>query len=617
MTDTASMRDETVSAAAPAGTGMAATAPARSYTAGAIVKRLAREHLKPHLGRIGIAVACMLVIAASTVASMWLLKPAVDQVLVEKDETLLWIIPGAIVAVFTVKALAQIAQGMLMGFVGFRIISDLQIKLFGRVVHSDLSRLNETHSGRFTASFINDTQVIKRAVGNGITDIAKDGATALGLIVFIYTQHLTLAFFATVVLPVIAVLMRRLGKRTRKAAKKSMAETGTMATLIAESLDGIRIVKAYGQEEREIARMAESVERRMRFQLKAIYTRVMSSPLTEFITGFGLAAVIFYGGYEVINGRLTSGTFVAILASIMSMYQPLRSLANLNTVLSEGIGAAQRVFKVIDIEPEIQDAAGAGTLTVRNGTITLEKVGFQYHDGTRALNGVSLTVPAGTQAALVGPSGAGKSTVLNLIPRFYDVTDGTVTIDGQDIRTVTMDSLRRHIALVTQDPFLFDDTVRANIAYAKPDAPQEEIEAAARDAAAHDFIEALPQSYDTVVGEHGVKLSGGQRQRIAIARALLADAPILLLDEATSALDTESERQVQEALNRLMKGRTSIVIAHRLSTVIDADQIFVLDGGRLIEQGRHEDLLAQDGLYARLYRTQFDDSADHPAAEGA
>ncbi len=585
------------------------------YSEWSIVKRLVREHMAPHWRRISVAIGAMLIIAAMTFLGPLLIKQVVNDVLIAKKVDLLWVIAGATMVVFTIKALAMFVQARIMGFIGFRIVSDLQIILFDRVLRSDLSRLNDTHSGRFTASFLNDTQIIKRAVGGAVTDIFKNGTTAIALIAFVFWQDFMMAFVATVILPLIAFIIRKLGKRTRKAAKKGMAETGTMAMLISESLDGIRLVKAYGQEERETQRMADSVERRLTFQLKAIYSRAMASPVTELLSGWAIALVMLYGGYQVINERLDPGSLVAMLVAVGQAYQPLRSLANLHTVLAEGLGAAQRVFKVIDVKPQIMDAPDAAPLALSDGAVALDDVIFEYPDGTRALDGLTIAAPAGQHIALVGPSGAGKSTVLNLIPRFYDVSGGSVTVDGQDVRGVTMTSLRRQIAIVTQEPFLFDDTVRANIAYAIPDADEDTIIAAARDAAAHDFIMDLPNGYDTMVGEQGVKLSGGQRQRIAIARALVADAPILLLDEATSALDTESERQVQIALNRLMKGRTTIVIAHRLSTVIGADTIYVLDRGRVVEQGRHEDLLLRDGLYAKLYRTQLDEEpSGDPAA---
>jgi subfamily B ATP-binding cassette protein MsbA len=362
------------------------------------------------------------------------------------------------------------------------------------------------------------------------------------------------------------------------------------------------MVKAYGMEQREIDRATLSVETRLDHIMKVVRARAAASPAAEALGGIAVAVIIYIGGSST---TLTLGTLTAFIYAALSAYQPLKSLANLNTALQEGLAAAERIFALLDIEPKIREAENAPALKVSGGEIRLESVSFRYTEDKSALHEVSLTVPAGRKAALVGASGAGKSTILNLIPRFYDPVDGRVTIDDQDVRGVTLASLRRNIALVSQELTLFDDSIRANIAYGRPEASAAEIEAAARNAAAHDFITALPDGYDTLVGENGVKLSGGQRQRIAIARAMLRDAPILLLDEATSALDTESERLIQIALGELMRGRTTLVIAHRLSTVIDADVIFVLDQGRLVEQGTHAELLARNGTYARLYATQF------------
>ncbi|MEK9971380.1 MAG: ATP-binding cassette domain-containing protein, partial [Ferrovibrio sp.] len=363
-----------------------------------------------------------------------------------------------------------------------------------------------------------------------------------------------------------------------------------------------RMVKAYGMEQREIERARNSVDTRLSHLMKVVRARAAASPTTEALGGIAVAIVIYIGGN---SETLTLGTLTAFIYAALTAYQPLKSLANFQTAMQEGLAAADRIFTILDIKPTIAEQPGAAALKVAGGEIRLENVSFRYAADKTALDGISLIVPPGKKAALVGASGAGKSTLLNLVPRFYDTSEGTVKIDGQDVRAVTLASIRRNVALVSQELTLFDDTIRANIAYGRPEASQTEIENAARHAAAHDFIMALPQGYDTQVGENGVKLSGGQRQRIAIARAMLRDAPILLLDEATSALDTESERLIQVALGELMRGRTTLVIAHRLSTVIDADVIFVLDHGRLVEQGTHAELLARNGAYARLYATQF------------
>jgi len=401
----------------------------------------------------------------------------------------------------------------------------------------------------------------------------------------------------------------------RRVSANTQAEIGQLTTLLGQTFQGARHVKAYGMETYEEARAATLFERIYKLVYRANRTRSRASPMIEAVGGAAVAVVIAYGGYQVINHARTPGSFFAFITALLIAYQPLKALATLNATLQEGLAAAQRVFEVLDIEPDIRDRPGAAPLRVAGGEIRFDDVRFSYQPHAIALDGISLTVPAGSTVALVGPSGAGKSTVLNLIPRFYDVSAGSIAIDGQDVRALTLASLRASLALVAQEASLFDDTVRGNIAYGRLTASDAEIAAAAEAAGADQFIAELPEGYDTLVGEHGTRLSGGQRQRVAIARAMLKDAPILLLDEATSALDNESERQVQAALKRLMQGRTTLVIAHRLSTIVGADLICVMDRGRIVESGKHAQLLARGGLYARLYETQFAPDEPLVAAE--
>jgi subfamily B ATP-binding cassette protein MsbA len=422
-----------------------------------------------------------------------------------------------------------------------------------------------------------------------------------------------------VVFPLAVLPIVKIGRRMRKVSTNTQEQLGAFTALLSETFQGARHVKAYGMEAYEKSRAAKVIEDVYRLACKAARTRSLSHPIMESLGGIAILLVILYGGSQVITGTRTTGQLFSFITALLLAYEPMKRLAQLNANLQEGLAAAARVFDMLDAPAAIVDAPDAQPLAIRGGAIRLERVRFAYRAGEKdapALNGISIDIPAGKRIALVGASGAGKSTVLNLIPRFYDVGEGRVTVDGQDVREVTLASLRANIALVAQEMDLFDDTVRANIAYGRVGASEAEIVAAARAASAHDFITRLPQGYDTMVGGRGLKLSGGQRQRIAIARAMLRDAPILLLDEATSSLDTESERQVQDALRALMRGRTTVVIAHRLSTVVDADLIYVLDGGRVIESGSHGELLARGGAYARLYAMQFADQSEaKPAAE--
>ena len=581
------------------------------------VRRIASTYLKPHTTLIILAILANLIVAATTSVLPFLIEQTVELIFEQKRQDMLLLIALAALGAQVVRAITTYISNVIMNFVGQRMVVAVQTHLFSKLMNADLGWIQQTHSGRFISTFMTDVIRLRDSTSQSIVNLSRHLAVLVFLIGYMYYLDWLMAIIATGVIPVAAIFMRRLGRKTRKATNKGLEETGSLSTLILEALGGIRVVKAYGQEAAEIDRASGTISLVLEHTMKSVKAKAAAGPVTEALTGIGIAAVIGYAGMQAINGTMTSGSFFAFMAAVMLAYQPLKAVANQQTVLQEGVAAASRLFPVLDVEAKIVDGPNSKGLVVTDGAIKLDRVSFRYDDGTQALDTISIDVPAGQTVALVGPSGAGKSTILNLVPRFYDVSDGGVSIDGQDLKSVSLASLRNASALVTQEPFLFDDTIRANIAYGSPDASAQEIETAARNAAAHDFITKLADGYDTHVGEAGLKLSGGQRQRIAIARAMLKNAPILLLDEATSSLDTASELQVQNALQRLMQGRTTLIIAHRLSTIMHADNIYVIDHGRVIEQGRHADLISQGGVYAELSRSQFDRSDDPtPALAG-
>jgi subfamily B ATP-binding cassette protein MsbA len=584
---------------------VSAEKPQQSTTSFALVSRLARESIRPYAWWIVGALFCMGVVAATTGMTAWLLGPVVDDVFGAKNLSALWFLSGAVVVVYALKGLSSYGQATLMAYVGQRIVTDTQNRFFAHLSRMEVGFFNKNPTGTLLSRFTVDVSMIRAAVSDALTGFGKDLLMALALVVVMFLRDWLLALAAIFVFPVAVWAIVRLGKRMRKVTLNTQAEMGLLMALVEQTIQGIRVVKAYAMEEYEQGRVAHLTGRIFKLVFKAARIRAMASPIMESLGGIAAAVVIAYGGLRVIDGATTPGAFVSFLGALIMAYEPLKRLANLNASLQQGLAGAQRLFTIFDIEPGIREAPGAKDLPRAAGEIAFDGVKFSYAGARRALDGLSLTVPAGQLVALVGPSGAGKTTILNLIPRFYDVDRGSVTIDGHDVRGLTFASLRTNIALVSQEITLFDDTVRANIAYGRLDAGQDEIEAAARAAAAEDFIAAMPDGYDTMVGEHGLALSGGQRQRLAIARAILKDAPILLLDEATSSLDTESERQIQTAIDKLTRGRTTLVIAHRLSTVIHADLIHVIDDGRVVESGTHAELIAAKGAYARLYAMQF------------
>ncbi|HEV2530881.1 ABC transporter ATP-binding protein [Phenylobacterium sp.] len=575
-------------------------------SARALTARVARIYMAPRWKGWLTAMLAAVAVAALNFALVRILKPATDDLLVRhRPNAVVWI-PLEIAGFALLRAIFQVIQSTLINRIGNGVVADIQLQLFGKLVRADLAHLRTQHSGAYVSSVLYDAGLTREAATSGVINYTQNLLTVVAGLVLMFKVDWTLALIVLAGAPVASWIMQRFSRRTTKAAKGAMTETSALSTAIMESLDGIRVVKIENREAFEEGRVEEVIRRREKHLVKGSNAKAFATPATELFTTLILAAVIAYVGFRAAQGGgMTAGGFTQFLVAMMMASQSLRQLANLQTVFAEGMSAARRLFLALDVEPEVREPPGAQALPRVRGEIAFERIGFSYGgDGPPTLSDIQFQVRPGETVALVGPSGGGKTTILNLIPRFYDPSAGRVTIDGQDLRQVTLASLRDQIALVTQEPFLFDDTIRANIAYARPGASAGEIERAAQAAAAHEFILELPSGYDTVVGEAGARLSGGQRQRIAIARAFLKDAPILLLDEATSALDTESEAQVQAALKRLMAGRTTILIAHRLSTVRGADRIYVIDRGRIVEIGDHASLIRKRGLYARLAKSQ-------------
>ena len=576
-------------------------------TSETLVRRLAKEQLWPQRGRIALTFICMVFVAGSSAAMIYLLKDVVDQVLVARDRQMLYMLPGAIIGLALVSGIAGYFEAVNMEVIGHRMVANLQRMMYRSMIFSDLQFFHNNSVGNLISRFLNDVSMLRFSVAKALTGLVKDSLLVVFLVTILIVHNWFLALLTVIVFPLALYPIVRIGKRMRKISRNTQVETGEMTTLLEETFQGARHVKAYTMEEQETARAGSAIERVYDLLRKAARVQAISRPLMETLGGIALALAILYGGSQVIEGAMTTGELASFLAALLAAYKPMKNIANLNATLQQGLAAAQRVFSILDLAPSIADKEGAVELENIRGDISFSDVQFSYNEKSTALNGIDLDIAAGKTVALVGPSGAGKSTILNLIPRFYDADNGSVTIDGHDVRDLTLGSLRRCIGLVSQEISLFDDTIRANIAYGRPGATDEEVTRAATDADAHDFISALPNGYETPVGGRGVKLSGGQRQRIAIARAMIKDAPVLLLDEATSALDTETERQVQAALARLKQGRTTVVIAHRLSTIVDADTIFVMENGGIVETGTHHSLLAEDGAYKRLYLMQFSD----------
>ncbi len=566
-------------------------------------RRLMR-YLRPYIPRMVVAGLCMLGVAAFTGAFALLIKNVLDDVFISGDRFMLKVIPAAILGTFFLKGLFYYGQQYLMGYIGQGVIRDLRGEIYDHLQEMDL-RFYETHAtGNLVSRTLNDVTVLKETIDTSFTSLLSDSITLITLLGVVVYRDWKLALIALGVTPVALGPIRYFGRRMKRISRLSQEAVADLTDFLTESLAGHRVIQAFTAEGRARERFAEHNHLYFRKLMKKTQARAFTSPTVELIVAVGAVAAVYYGGSRVIAGELTPGTFFSFLTALIMSYQPIRKLGNLHVGIQEGLAAAARIFHLLDEEPAIRDRPGAKEMAPFSQEVRFTDVSFRYEEEW-ILRHISLTARAGETVAFVGPSGAGKTTLVHLIPRFYEVEEGAITIDGTDIRDLTLHSLRSQIALVGQDTFLFNTTVRDNIAYGHPGASEAEIVAAAQAANAHTFVEALPEGYDTVVGEAGVRLSGGQKQRLSIARAILKDAPILILDEATSSLETESESLVQEALTHLMEGRTTFVIAHRLSTVQSADRIYVLEAGRIVEEGSHGELLEREGLYRHLYKIQF------------
>ncbi|MEK7229787.1 MAG: lipid A export permease/ATP-binding protein MsbA [Candidatus Binatota bacterium] len=575
-------------------------------------RRLLR-YLRPYVWPyFTIAMVCMAGYSATSGALPFLVQRVIDDVFAQKDKTSLFYLPFLIIGVFAFRGFVNFGDNYLTDYVGLRIINDVRDGLNRHLQSLSLSFFQRHPTGTLISRVTNDVSLVRSALTDSVASLIRDTTSLLALIVVAFLKDWVLATIAFVVFPASVLPITRMSKKIKRFTKRGQVAKGNLTNLLQESIQGNRIVKAFGMEKYEIDRFQEENQRVFKQSIRGSRTQAVVTPAMELLASLAIGAVVWYGGSSVIAGGRTQGEFMAFMTAMFLMYQPFKHLTRTYTTIQMGLAGAERIFEVLDEESEIKDRADARPISGFSRMIEFHDVSFGYGDEL-VLNNINLKIRAGEMVALVGMSGVGKSTLADLIPRFYEVTSGKITIDGADIRDVTLQSLRFQIGMVSQHTFLFNDTVRNNIAYGDPSKDMDHIVAAAQAAYADDFIMALPQGYDTMIGELGMRLSGGQRQRLAIARALLKDAPILILDEATSSLDTDSERLVQEALENLIVRRTSLVIAHRLSTIRKATRIVVLVDGSIVEEGTHEELLARKSEYSRLYTLQFlkDEGTSH------
>ena len=571
-----------------------------------ILKRLYKDYTRKYLDKIILSSFFSIIVAGSTSAIAWLLDPAIKKIFLEKDQSLLLLIPFLIILAFSAKGISLYIAKILMINVGEEVKKKLQFDMLKSLINADTQFIDEKHSGKFISNLTYDVQHITNLLSTAILNLVKDSLTLIGLLAVMFLQNWKLALISLVMIPLASFASRTLGKRMRKAATQAQEKSGYLTTYLVELFKNHKIAKIFQKENLETEKADFHLGELMKKNKKISTLLVRMSPIMEVLTGIMIAILIYYSGKLIVNNEIEVNNFFSFLAAMMLAYQPVRSLSTLNMVINQGISAASRILPIVDTVNKIQNDKNAKALEISSGTINFNKIFFKYRNEEKeVLTNLNLRFEGGKMTALVGHSGSGKSTILNLIPRFYEVNRGEISIDNQIISKVSIESLRNKISLVSQETTLFDDTIKNNIKYANEKATDEEVFEVAKLSNAHDFIEKLPQKYETVIGENGTRLSGGEKQRISIARAMIKNSPIILLDEATSSLDSETESKIQEALNTLTKNKTTIVIAHRLSTVLNSNNIYLIDSGKVIDNGKHEDLLNKSDLYKNFYEKQI------------
>ena len=569
------------------------------------LKRLYRDYTKKYIKKVLISVFFTFILAMSTSSVAYLLDPAIKELFVKQDnKSMMYFIPLLIILAFSFKGISLYLAKVIMIGVAEEVRKDIQTDMFRSLVNADTKVINNKHSGKFISNLTNDVSMITNLVSTAILNLFKDSLTLLGLLAVMFYQNWKLSLIAIIMIPLASVAAKSIGKRIGKVTNQQMIKAGALSTYFFEIFKNHQLIKIFQKETYEIIRADKFLKSFKETQKKLQIVFVRASPIMEFLTGLMIAFLIYIAAILVSNNELEVSNFFSFLAAMMLAYQPVRSLATLNIAIQQGLAGAKRVLPIIDDKPQIQDLENAEDLNYENGEITFENVNFNYNHSERVLKSANINFAGKKMTALVGHSGAGKSTIMSLIPRFYNIESGDIKIDGQSIYKKTLKSLREGISLVSQDTTLFDDTIRNNIAYAKLDATDQEIEDAAKKSFANEFIEKLPQKYETIIGENGTRLSGGEKQRLSIARAMLKKSPIILLDEATSSLDAETESKIQKAINLLTKGRTTVVIAHRLSTILNSDKIYVIDNGEIVGSGIHEELLETSKIYKNFYEKQ-------------
>ena len=570
-----------------------------------LINRIFKTQVKKYIPELSITFIFIILTSLTTAATAWLLDPAIKEIFENKNKQMLYLIPVAIVFTFIIKAFSIYGTRIITIKVGIKIIKNIQTLMAQKFLLSDISHITKKHSGKYLSNFTNDTTILFTVLTGVVVTLFKEIFTLIALLGLMFYHDWQLSLLATIMIPIAAISSKNIGKKMGKKVHVSLEASDKFMKFLSEIIKGSWLIKIYQKEEDELKKISMIIDERFKAIRKVEQTRLGAGPIMEIISAIAIAIVVFFAGYRSMQGAITLGEFVSFLAALMLAYQPVRALAGINVGIQEGITAAKRIYEIIDQKNEIYNDENAPSLKLKNATLEFKNISFTYPDGTHALKNLSAKIEGGRKVGLVGISGSGKTTFLNLIPRFFNLEHGTILIDDQNINSINLNSLRKEISIVSQDVILFDDTIRSNILYGNASASDDEIINACKFAAAQDFIEKLPNKYETIIGENGIKLSGGQKQRLSIARAILKDSPIILLDEATSSLDSDSEAVIQKAIENLTKNKTTIIIAHRLSTIMNCDKILVFDSGQIVDEGSHEFLVKNSSIYKNLYEKQI------------